>query len=125
VICVFFLFCSMIINSPTAPLYDGAVARYASNVLIAHNSNDGQYFDEINVGNLVRYYNGEWKDYRVTEVLRYRAIPSDSLAPTLFDGAWHSTAWVYGNIYNKSLILQTCIYKDGDWQWGRLFVVAQ
>jgi hypothetical protein len=115
----------MIINSPTAPPYDGAVARYAPNILIAHNSQDGQYFDEINVGNLIRYYDGEWKDYRVTEVLRYRAIPSNSLTPTLFDGAWHSTAWVYGNIYNKSLILQTCIYKDGDWQWGRLFVVAQ
>lgn len=130
-ICVFFLFCSAIVSQPDIPHYDGAVIRFdkAPNVLLAHNFQDGQYFDDIQTGNMLRYRDAEgWHDYLVTEILAFQAIPPDSEKPLLYDGKrYYSPEWVYKNVYNlpHTLVLQTCIYKDGDLNWGRLFVIAE
>lgn len=119
-ICVFFLFCSTIVNHEA--IYPNQVYQFLPNVLTAHNFADGQYFSELEPGNMIRYYDGAWKDYRVTEVLQMQAVPPDSPRP-LLDG--HSVEWVYNNIYSKDLVLQTCVKKGNNWTWGRLFVIAE
>ena len=125
-LCVLFLFCSLIVNQRTAPTYDDYVARYLPNVFIAHNALDGQYFGEIKIDAMIRYYDGTWTDYKVTDILQMQAIPPDSITAILFDGVnSYSATWVHNNIYDKDLVLQTCIYKDGNWNWGRLFIVAE
>lgn len=115
-ICALFLFCSLIVNNQAVTLYPGAVSRFdvPAIVLLAHNTRDGQYFDDLEVGDMVRYYEGEWQDYRVREV---REIEAATLVPEQ----------VYREIYNipETLVLQTCIEKDGDLKWGRLFVIAE
>lgn len=109
-ICVFWLFCSLVMNQTTAPIYEGQVAQFRPNVLIAHNYLDGVYFKELEPGDMIRYYDGEWEDYKVTQV--YETKNPDP-------------KWVYREVFTKDLVLQTCIYKDGDLNWGRLFVVAE
>jgi hypothetical protein len=110
----------MILNQPTAPVFDGAVARQ-DNLIFAHNFKDGQHFFEIESGMMIRLYEDEWIDYRVTEILETQALPPDSLTPMLFDGNRRVS---YAEVFNHDLVLQTCIYKEGDLSWGRLFIFA-
>lgn len=128
-ICVFFLFCSIIVHGDI-PDYPDAVSQFnvPALVFIAHNSNDGMYFDDIQVGNVIHYYDGnEWVGYRVRELRAMQATEPDSLTTNLI---WNGTALtpdqIHQQIFNipDTLILFTCIYKDGNFRWGRLFVIA-
>lgn len=130
-ICVLLLFCSMIVSGgvPSAP---GMVSRFQipyGNVYLAHNDLDGQFFSELAPGQFIRFNDGkEWIDYEVTEVIEAQALEPYSLTtPLMVYGKWRSPEWVHRNIYTGKdrLVLQTCIYKDGNWAWGRLFIVAE
>lgn len=129
-ICVFFLFCSTILTGPAAPDLPGYVAHYdraPGIVLIAHNHLDGQHFAGIQEGMLIRYHDGSSRRYyRVERIWQLQAVPSDSLTPTLYDGSRpYSLEWVYEEIFVDSLTLMTCIERDGDPLWGRLFIQAR
>ena len=121
-ICVFFLFCSLIINSPTVPISEGYVSQFTYDVFVAHNHLDGKYFSEIEIGDMLRYYSDEWNDYKVTDIRKMQAI-----TPALFleGDTYYTVPQIYQKIYSRDLVLQTCIYKDGDPAWGRLFVIAE
>lgn len=126
-LCVLFLFCSAVLSQADAPPYPGYVAQFAPNVLIAHNTLDGGYFAEIAEGDMLRYYDGKWKDYRVSQVIRAQALTPDS--PTslfLWDGQIYSPPALWGRLYQPdALTLLTCIRRGDLWTWGRLFVIGK
>jgi hypothetical protein len=65
----------------------------------------------------------------VTEILRYQALDSDDTATRLLDlesQASITSADLFNKVYSRpgQVIFQTCIKKDGNPSWGRLFVIA-
>jgi hypothetical protein len=128
-ICVFFLFCSSIIQGDI-PTYRGSVSQFdvPALVFIAHNSQDGIYFDSIQVGNVIHYYDGnEWVGYRVRELRAMQATEPDSMRTELiWNGDALTPEQIHQQIFNVpgTMILFTCISKDGNFRWGRLFVIA-
>lgn len=119
-LCLLLVFCSTILTWDVAPEFDGAVAR-RDNLIFAHSTLDGQYFYEIKPGDMLRLYDQEWIDYRVTDILRLQALPPHSLTPQLVAGR----PYTYREIFGHDLVLQTCITQDGNPEWGRLFVLAE
>lgn len=120
-ICLLLVFCSTILELPTAPQFPGAVAR-RDNLIFAHSTLDGQYFYEIEPGDMLRVYDQEWIDYRVTDILRLQAVPPHSLTPQLIAERPYTYQEIFGV---HDLVLQTCITRDGNPEWGRLFVFAE
>jgi hypothetical protein len=129
VLCALLLFCSQIISG-NVPLYEGAVARFPAPavVLMAHNNLDGQYFAELEPGNMLRYYDNAWHDYRIETIRAMQALQPDSTRTYLLeDGSLYSVADIHRDLFADpdTLVLLTCIYGDGRLNWGRLFVVAR
>ncbi len=107
--------------------------QYGVTALLAHNYLAGQAFFEFQTGDILTivYGNGNTQDYRVEEILRYQALTPNSPYSKFIDLSDPSRAVVtatdlFYKIYTNrgSLVLQTCIEKDGELSWGRLFVVA-
>lgn len=127
-ICVLFLFCSLILSGSTAPDQPGYVTHYDNNttaiVLIAHSNLDGAAFAELETGDVLLYFP---RVYRVAEIIEAKATEPDSLSTSLeWDGVTHSPAEVYEEIFGREgLVLMTCMERDGNPRWGRLFVVAK
>jgi hypothetical protein len=122
-ICVFFLLCSSILQG-NIPTYPDVVSQFNAPALvfIAHNTEDGQYFDDIQVGNVIHYNDGnEWMGYamQATE-------PDSPRTRLIWNGDALTPEQIHQQIFNvpDTLILFTCIYKDGNFRWGRLFVIA-
>ena len=68
--------------------------------------------------------------YRVKDILRYQALSPRNPATPLIDlvtGKQYSVESIIDKVYgnNEYVILQTCIYKNGNTAWGRLFVVLE
>jgi hypothetical protein len=137
-ICILFVFCSAIMSYAAVgvPTYPGYVSTFNPNpmfaehpaiVLVAHNNLDGRYFVDIQEGDMIRYYDGEWWDYRVTHIIEAQAKETTTKTPLLIDGTWLSPSWVHSTVFNGEdrLVLQTCIRKKDNWTWGRLFVIAE
>lgn len=100
--------------------------------LLAHNYLSGAHFSKIDIGtkiNLV-YGDGSSKEYTVTNIEQYQALsPDDPYSnfinleePDLQVSSTHVTKKMYGT--SGTLVLQTCITKDGNLNWGRLFIIA-
>ena len=107
--------------------------EYGTTALLAHNYLAGKTFSRVNPGSIltVVYGNGTTQDYRVDEIREYRALTPNSpyskfvnLADT--DGPVLTSTDLFFDIYksNGRLVLQTCIEKDGQLSWGRLFILA-
>lgn len=125
-ICVFLLFCSTILNQQTAPIYPGRVAQFLPNVFIAHDSLDGRFFSEIGIGDEVLYLDPELRRYQVTDVIEMQAVdPTSTTSDFIENGVTYTSLQVAERIYGNDLVLQTCIEKDGNPYWGRLFVIAE
>ena len=100
--------------------------------LLAHNYLSGALFFDLKMGDVVQlvYGDGNFEEYEVTQMHQYQALTplsptSDFLdletnerltAATLFQK-------MYGGPYH--LIFQTCIERDNNDTWGRLFVIAE
>ena len=109
-----------------------AMASQFGNVgLLAHNHLSGKFFAQLVAGEEVRlvYGNGKVEYFVITEVLQYQALQptspyssfhnvnkdetltAEQMFKRVYFGDWHVT-------------FQTCITKDGNPSWGRLFVIA-
>ena len=110
----------------------GLASRFGSTGLLAHNYLAGQNFallDEDQNIHLV-YGDGEVATFLVTEILEYQALEPDSTSSrfiNLQDGALLSTPELFSEVYHSEgkVILQTCISKGNQLNWGRLFVIAE
>jgi hypothetical protein len=129
-ICALLLFCAQIIAGDV-PAYVDAVARFDAPaiVLTAHNNLDGQYFNELQTGDLLRYHDGTaWEDYRIEAIRPMQALQPDSTRTYLLeDGSLYSVEDIHRELFADpdTLVLMTCIERDGRLNWGRLFVIAR
>jgi hypothetical protein len=105
--------------------------EFGSIGLLAHNGLGGRWFSQLAPGEtvLLAYTDGRTEDFVVTRVLRYQAVVPEDPATPLKDLATNEIlsgeqafAQAYGG--QRHLVFQTCIYRAGDWSWGRLFVIA-
>ncbi len=98
--------------------------------LLAHNHLAGKLFFEISKGSGVFLIDGNGKTmkYQVVEVNSYQAIKVDGglRYQDLTTGEEIDTVQLFAKFYmgEAHLTLQTCISRDGDPAWGRLFIYA-
>jgi hypothetical protein len=99
--------------------------------LLAHNYAAGKSFFNLAGGQEVRvvYGDGSVKTYIISAIYQYQALEPTNPAGDLVDlsnGAQVSAADVFYGIYSGDdhLTFQTCIAKDGNASWGRMFIVA-
>lgn len=120
---------------------DGVVTEFQSPKgigavgLLAHNNLAGAVFDRIQVGMFVKIVRGDGQveTFRVTGIERYQALDPGSTTSYFLDlnvddpnVVW-SASDLYKRVYGVPgrVTFQTCIEKDGDWSWGRLFIIAE
>jgi len=116
---------------------DGVVTRFAlaeeygTFGLLAHNYLAGEDFAGLDQGQLIVliYGNGKTETYIVRQILRYQALSPRSVTSNFVDLQTDerlSASELFQRVYNRpgDVVLQTCIYADGDASWGRLFIIA-
>jgi hypothetical protein len=107
-------------------------ARQQKNVgLLAHNYLAGQYFTQLKVGQIVNviYGDGKVEKFVITNIYKYQAVSPESPYSdfvNLDDGQRTQVEPLFKKMYGGShhLTLQTCIAKDKELSWGRLFITA-
>jgi hypothetical protein len=99
--------------------------------LLAHSHLAGQFFSQIPLEQpvILVYGDGHTAAYQVDRLETYQALqPNDpySQFASLLDGSRWTSQRLFTHIYGSgpNLILQTCLEKDGQSSWGRLFVIA-
>jgi hypothetical protein len=110
----------------------GLATSYGSTGLLAHNYLAGKYFSSISSGATITviFGDGSKKNYTVSEVRQYQALDPTNIYSNfvnLSDSSKKlSSTDVFNETFGKSgaLVLQTCISKDGNSSWGRLFIIA-
>ena len=107
-------------------------SRFGSTGLLAHNYLAGQDFSLLEKGQLLYlvYGDGQLAVFAVSETLRYQALdPNSPLSDfmRLRDGALLTTSELFAEVYHQdgSVVLQTCISRDQELSWGRLFIIAE
>jgi hypothetical protein len=110
----------------------GMATQYGTVGLLAHNYLAGAYFSRLSVGQEIDIVNGDGaiRRYAVTNIRRFQALNPTSPYSNFVDlengGAQLSSTDLFNQIYagGNKVVFQTCIYGNGNWSWGRLFVTA-
>jgi len=107
------------------------VASFGVTGLLAHNYLAGGQFFNLAVGQEVRtvYGDGSVKYYAVSAIRQYQALEPKNSYSDLVDlnsGETLSVGEVFADVYTgvDQVTFQTCIAKDGNRSWGRLFIIA-
>jgi len=106
-------------------------SRYGTTGLLAHNYLAGASFFDLKVGDEVRlvYGDGKVEIFVVYEILRYQALQPHSTYSSFRDldtDKVLSVEQTFKRVFfsDGNVTFQTCIEKDGELSWGRLFVIA-
>ncbi len=106
-------------------------AQRGTTGLLAHNYLAGAEFANLELGAEVDVVMGDGavKKYRVSKVEAYQALkPSSPFSDfvNLETGEKSNSTAVFNAVYGGGnvVVFQTCIEKDGELSWGRLFVIA-
>ncbi len=109
----------------------GLASRLGSTGLLAHNYLAGEAFGLLQEGQELELIDGSGRvaNFTVIEILRYQALDSADVTTRLLDlesQASITSADLFNKVYNRpgQVVLQTCIKRDGNPSWGRLFVIA-
>jgi hypothetical protein len=109
----------------------GMAAEMGTTGLLAHNFAAGKSYSNLAIGNEVKvvYGDGSVKTYIVSAIYQYQALDSNNPYGDLVDlstGVQMPVADVFNAVYGGGdhVTFQTCIAKNGNASWGRLFVVA-
>ncbi len=115
----------------TATKFDMA-SDYGTLGMLAHNHLAGEYFFELESGDLVYviYGDGSYDQFEVSEIKQYQALSPYSAYSNfvdLEDDSYLSVEQLFYLIYqgDGELVLQTCIDNEGIDSWGRYFVIAE
>jgi len=99
--------------------------------LVAHNYLGGRMFHDVNLGDVVYVMDGFGRTltYRVREMLEYQAINPRDTRTNFIDlktNHLYSASDVFKRVYKGKhhLVLQTCIKKGKNEEWGRKFILA-
>jgi hypothetical protein len=100
--------------------------------LLAHNYLAGKDFHLLSKNQevYVIFGDGKIEKYRVKKILRYQTFEPKSTTSNFIDldsGERLSSTQLFAKVYKgaRHLTFQTCIDKDGELSWGRLFVIAE
>lgn len=106
-------------------------SQYRNVGLLAHNNLSGRSFSQLAIGQEVRlvYGNGKVESFIVTEILYFQALEPKSALSTfrsMSNNAVLSAQQMFNRVYSgaRHVTFQTCIKANGNWNWGRLFVMA-
>ncbi len=107
-------------------------SKFGSQGFLAHNFLAGATFKHLVVGSqiTVTYADGQRMIYEVKEIRHLQAInptsPTTSFLDLDNDNIKLTAKQVFIQTYGvrDRLVLQTCIAKDKDLSWGRLFIIA-
>jgi hypothetical protein len=109
----------------------GMASQFGNVGLLAHNHLSGKSFSNLAAGQEVSlvYGDGKVETFVVTEVLQYQALQPNSAYSefrNLSDNKTLTAEQMFKRVYfgNRHVTFQTCIAKDGNASWGRLFVIA-
>jgi hypothetical protein len=124
---------SMYVSKEPGTVTQFAMAQeYGVTGLLAHNWLSGEAFSGLEAGQLVHliYGDGRMLTYWVTDIQRYRATIPDGTYSDFVDletGKGLDTDALFRRVYTggNQVTFQTCIEKDGELSWGRLFVIAE
>ena len=109
----------------------GLASQHGSIGLLAHNYLAGANFSKLSAGTeiVLVYGDGSTKKFKVSGVKKYQALnPSDPYSNFInldSPDATITSTDVFNQTYGSGgLVLQTCISKNGNSSWGRLFIMA-
>lgn len=129
VVCVLYLFCSQVFPMGNYVPNREGVFRFGVPVvaLLAHNYLDGRYFNQIEIGDVVRYYGSEIKDYKVKWIVKMQTLdPGNPYSLYNENGVINTPDDIWRRFYVRDgLLFQTCIEKDGLSTWGIMFIFAE
>ena len=105
---------------------------YGSIGLLAHNYLAGEKFFQLVLGETIYvvYGDGTAQEYSILDIESYQALtpnsPYSKFRNLEVDGEQLSAEDLFYRIYDQDdvLILQTCIEREGNESWGRLFIIA-
>ena len=99
---------------------------------LAHNFLAGKHFFELKPDSRIEIsdQDGQQKKYEVKKILEFQAKNPRSPRSDFIDlksGETISATALFKKIYTGShrLVLQTCISKEGNDEWGRCFLIAE
>lgn len=109
-----------------------SASAYGTIGILGHNDRSGAAFAELRDGDeiAVTFSNGQVARYRVDRIEKYQALsPTSPLSDfvSLDNGEKLTASQLFMRVYGSgnALVLQTCIENEGNWSWGRMFVVAK
>lgn len=133
-----------VIQQPTTdPVYvsdqPGVVTQYqlasefGTTGILAHNTRAGSAFFQISVGESIFlvYGDGFVQKYRVASIQDFQALDPENPYSDFVDAAHPAEHLSSSNLFNRmytgenQVVLQTCIEKDGNPSWGRMFITAK
>jgi hypothetical protein len=107
-------------------------STYGTVGLLAHNYLAGASFSQLKEGDIITlvYGNGRTSSFIVTDIQSYKAQTPTSPNSNFTDletNDFYTAEQLFKKVYTGEyhLTLQTCIEKDGDLSWGRLFIIAK
>lgn len=109
----------------------GMVKPYHNIGILAHNFSSGKLFTKLNLEEVIYiiYGDGRSDKYIVTSIVQYQALSPSSVSSKFKDlesKTVITASELFSKVYTKNdLVLQTCISKNGEASWGRLFVTAK
>jgi len=132
-----------VVNQPTGkPGFVSSISNTATNFqlasrfgnigLVAHNYLGGRYFKDLKIGDEIHVMDGygRKKNYRISEMLRYQAVNPRSTRSNFINlktKQIYTATEVFKQVYTGKhhLVMQTCIKKGKNEEWGRVFIIAQ
>lgn len=110
----------------------GMASRFNTVGLLAHNNLAGAAFYELQPGQNVYlvYGDGSLRSYVVKTIRHYQALDPTNTYSDFVDqditGRQLTSAQLFKEMYGQpnQLVFQTCIQKDGEASWGRIFIDA-
>lgn len=109
-----------------------SASRFGTVGLLAHNSLAGADFFRLRLGQRVTLVRGDGslREYKIQMIRRFQALDPESPFSQFIDldkpQGELSSADVFNQMYNRGdqVVFQTCIAKDGNASWGRIFIIA-
>jgi hypothetical protein len=118
-------------NRPGTLTHFQLAQRYGTIGLMAHNTLAGAKFSSLEIGVEIRLQvqGRRPQSYWVTDIRQFQALAPLSPYSDFIDlqnGRRYSASGLFREIYGSGndLVFQTCLEKNGDPSWGRLFVIA-
>jgi hypothetical protein len=113
--------------------------KYGTIGLLAHNFASGSLFPKIKQADIIQaiYGDGKISQFKVTTIYKFQALTPESATSNFLDlstGEKLTSTALFYKVYQRQsasvegktyLVLQTCIAKDNESSWGRMFIVAE